>query len=136
MKPRIVCNNLLKFAVESRASVRVWRSKSAPNTACTRRVGVCAFSGSFRGSRLVPANWRPLVPPTRRYSDTANWAAIAFAGGVWQPDLSFKDKNEFGRLYGEWHRDSEDVRNRRLQFWEWWLLYAVPKACEQAWQNR
>jgi len=28
-----------------------------PNTACTRRVGVAAFSSSFLGSRLVPAKW-------------------------------------------------------------------------------
>jgi hypothetical protein len=27
-----------------------------PNTACTRRVGVAAFSGSLRGLKLVPAN--------------------------------------------------------------------------------
>ncbi len=36
----------------------------APNTACTRLVGVGAFSGSFLVSRLVPAKWRYLVPPT------------------------------------------------------------------------
>jgi hypothetical protein len=38
--------------------------KSPPNTACTRLVGVCAFSGSLRGLRLVPSKWRYLVPPT------------------------------------------------------------------------
>ena len=27
-------------------------------------VGVCAFSGSLRGLKLVPAKWRCLVPPT------------------------------------------------------------------------
>ena len=32
-----------------------WRSKNAPNTACTRRVGVVAFSSSLRGSKLVPS---------------------------------------------------------------------------------
>jgi hypothetical protein len=37
----------------------------APNTACTRRVGVCAFSGTLCGSELVPAKWRDPVPPTR-----------------------------------------------------------------------
>jgi len=35
-----------------------------PNTACTRLVGVCAFSGSLRGLELIPAKWRYLVPPT------------------------------------------------------------------------
>ena len=40
------------------------RSVSAPNTACTRLVGVCAFSGSLRGLKLVPSKWRYLVPPT------------------------------------------------------------------------
>jgi hypothetical protein len=28
-------------------------------------VGVCAFSGSLRGSELVPAKWRYLIPPRR-----------------------------------------------------------------------
>jgi hypothetical protein len=46
---------------------------NAPNTACTRSpaayagvmmVGVAAFSGSLRDSKLVPAKWRCLVPPT------------------------------------------------------------------------
>jgi len=36
----------------------------APNKACTRLVGVCAFSSSFLGSKLVPAKWHCLVPPT------------------------------------------------------------------------
>ena len=38
-----------------------------PNTACTRLVGVCAFSGSLRGLELVPSKWRCLVPPTSGY---------------------------------------------------------------------
>jgi len=37
----------------------------APNTACTRRVGLCAFSGSLRGLKWVPSKQRYLVPPTR-----------------------------------------------------------------------
>lgn len=40
-------------------------TKMPPNTPCTRRAGVCAFSGSLRGWKLVPAKWRFLVPPTR-----------------------------------------------------------------------
>ena len=45
-----------------------------PNTACTRSpaknagamvVGVCAFSSSLFGARLVPSKWRYLVPPRR-----------------------------------------------------------------------
>src|SRR5688500_4917432 len=39
-------------------------AKTAANKACTRLVGVAAFSGSFRGSRLIPSKWRYLVPPT------------------------------------------------------------------------
>jgi hypothetical protein len=46
----------------SKAKTRI--GQTAPNTACTRLVGVCAFSGSSRGLRLVPAKWHPLVPPT------------------------------------------------------------------------
>jgi hypothetical protein len=50
-----------------------WLNKTPPNTACTRSpteyvgavvVGVCAFSSSLRGLKLVPAQWRYLVPPT------------------------------------------------------------------------
>src|SRR5215216_1685189 len=49
------------------------RLAQAANTACTRPpakcagagvVGVCAFSGSFFGSKLVPSTWRYRVPPT------------------------------------------------------------------------
>jgi hypothetical protein len=32
----------------------------------TRLVGLTAFSGSWRGSKLVPSKWRCLVPPTSR----------------------------------------------------------------------
>ena len=35
------------------------------NTACTRRVGLAAFSSRLRGLRLVLAKWLSLVPPTR-----------------------------------------------------------------------
>ncbi len=70
------------------------------------------------------------------HSDTANWAAIAFAGGIWQPDLPLRDDNELGRVYGEWDRDTDDVRNGRMQFWKWWLLETIPMACERARQNR
>jgi hypothetical protein len=37
----------------------------APNTACTRRAGVAAFSSTLCGLELVPIKWRSLVPPTR-----------------------------------------------------------------------
>jgi|SRR6266508_4331652 len=39
-------------------------SKTLPNTACTRLVGVAAFWGSLRGLEWVPAKRRYLVPPT------------------------------------------------------------------------
>lgn len=42
------------------------------------------------------------------YGDTANWAAIAFAGGVWQPDLPLQE--EMGRVFGHWNRDLDDIR--------------------------
>jgi hypothetical protein len=35
-----------------------------PNKACTRLVGVAAFSSSFLGFKLVPSKQRSLVPPT------------------------------------------------------------------------
>jgi hypothetical protein len=39
-----------------------WQRRA--NNACTRHVGVCALSRSFRGLKLVPAKRRYLVPPT------------------------------------------------------------------------
>ena len=39
-------------------------SEEPPNNACTRLVGVGAFSGRLIGSRLVPSKWRCLIPPT------------------------------------------------------------------------
>jgi hypothetical protein len=41
-----------------------------PNTACTRLVGVCAFSGILCGLRLVLSKWRCLIPPTSRVTHT------------------------------------------------------------------
>ena len=41
------------------------RQKRA-NNACTRRLGVCAFSSSLRGFELVPSKERYLAPPSRR----------------------------------------------------------------------
>jgi hypothetical protein len=38
--------------------------QDAPNTACTRLVGVCAFLGTLRGLKWVPSKWRCLVSPT------------------------------------------------------------------------
>ena len=38
--------------------------KTPPNTACTRLVGVGAFSDRLCGLKLVPAKRRCLVPPT------------------------------------------------------------------------
>ncbi len=49
--------------LQSKECIKV---KTAPNTACTRRVGVAAFSSSLRGLKLVPVKWRYLVPPQRQ----------------------------------------------------------------------
>ncbi len=51
----------LEFVEIERGVIIKW----LPNTACTRRVGVCAFLGCLRGWELVPAKRRPRVPPTR-----------------------------------------------------------------------
>jgi hypothetical protein len=66
---------------------------------------------------------------TDRYSDTANWAAIAYAGGLWQPDPT--QDQEYGRVVGVWDYDRDETRQRRLQFWEWWLQEALPTAYAQ-----
>ena len=62
------------------------------------------------------------------YGDTANFAAIAYAGGEWQPGLPLHEEE---RVLGSWNRDLDIVRGRRLQFWKWWLLEAIPKAYTQ-----
>src|SRR6266508_5812975 len=50
---------------EKRMRTGKFRSEiNAHNTACTRLVGVAAFSGNFHGLRLVPSKRRYLVPPT------------------------------------------------------------------------
>ena len=61
-------------------------------------------------------------------SDTAKWAAIAGAGGIWIPDYS--EEKEYGRVVGTWNRNLSEVRTRRKMFWEWWLLEAIPKAIQ------
>src|SRR6266508_1184249 len=40
-----------------------FKIETLPNTACTRLVGVGAFSSSLRGLELIPSKWRYLVPP-------------------------------------------------------------------------
>ncbi len=60
--------------------------QKAANTACTRPptksvgavvVGVCAFSGTLCGLKLVPLKWRCLVPPTStpKGHNAHRWAA-------------------------------------------------------------
>ena len=39
----------------------------SPLTKHIRLVGVCAFSGTLRGLKWVPLEWRDLVPPTSGY---------------------------------------------------------------------
>jgi hypothetical protein len=46
--------------------VQVTFGVTAANNACTRRLGLCAFSGSFRGLELIPLKSRYLSPPSRR----------------------------------------------------------------------
>lgn len=62
------------------------------------------------------------------YGDAANFATIAYAGGEWQPDVPLYEEI---RVFGSWNRDLDIVRDRRLQFWKWWLLEAIPKAHAQ-----
>jgi hypothetical protein len=43
--------------------IRPYGQKRA-NNACTRQVGLCAFSSSLRGLKLIQSKWRCLIPPT------------------------------------------------------------------------
>ncbi len=63
------------------------------------------------------------------YSDAANFACIAYSGGEWSQEIPLRE--DIWRPIGIWNRDSNIVRSRRLQFWKWWLLDAIPKAYEQ-----
>jgi len=47
--------NLIKMGLMFVINQESQRSVSAPNKACTRLVGVGAFSGTLRGLKLVPA---------------------------------------------------------------------------------
>src|SRR5688572_3076749 len=53
-KDLAVCKNLVNMAKRS-CSASESSIHPAPNTACTRLVGVAAFSSSFFGFKLVPA---------------------------------------------------------------------------------
>lgn len=63
------------------------------------------------------------------YSDAANFAAIAASGGEWKPEIPLHE--DIIRLAGVWNTNLDSVRTRRLNFWRWWLLEAIPKAYEQ-----
>lgn len=67
---------------------------------------------------------------TDRYSDAANWAVISYSDGVWEPD--YTQDEEYGRVVGNWNLDRDEVRAKRRQFWEWWLLEAISDAREHA----
>ncbi len=55
----------LRLDESSKTKARtVTLSEQSPNNACTRRVGLCAFSGRLRGLELAPSNRRDLIPPT------------------------------------------------------------------------
>jgi len=48
-------NYLLECDAQEIPKSSVINAETQANTACTRLVGVCAFSGSLRGLKLVPA---------------------------------------------------------------------------------
>jgi hypothetical protein len=74
---------------------------------------------------------------TTAYGDAANYAVIAYAGGVWgaEPPTGFVWTYPW-TPEGYWNYDLDEVRARRQVFWEWWLLEAMPRARAQAQQYR
>jgi hypothetical protein len=63
------------------------------------------------------------------YGDAARWAAMAAAGGTWKlvAEEAFPEPEIV-----QWDFSSAAVRQRRRDFWEWWLREAVPAAWEAA----
>jgi len=84
-------------------------------------LGDDAFNEAYNVSRKITQ-----IDDT--YGDTANFAVIAYAGGEWQPDEPLYEEM---RVFGSWNTDLDSVRAKRLQFWKWWLLEAIPWAREQ-----
>jgi hypothetical protein len=99
---------------------------------CVYKTALCALDSAcgvdqFQHARLNEAT-TAIEDVT---SDAANWASIAFAGGTWvaDPDGPIDD---FRHESGDWNYDLPEVRARRLDFWTWWLLEAIPRARELA----
>jgi hypothetical protein len=69
------------------------------------------------------------VTITDRYSDTANWAAIAYAGGVWKPDPT--QEPEYGRVVGVWDYERDETRQRRRVVLVMLLQEPQPKSYKQ-----
>jgi hypothetical protein len=85
----------------------------------------------------------------RHHGDAAKYAAIAYAGGAWQPtDLNRWSLDEKKQLWipkdddayyyydialerGKWDYDDPTVRLRRKEFWEWWLTDVISSAWHQ-----
>lgn len=61
----------------------------------------------------------------RSFGDAARWSAIAAAGGSWR--LVSEDP-EFEEEVVQWDFSSNVVRERRRDFWEWWLHEATQAA--------
>jgi len=59
-----LCVNFRQVDCSSGFQVASLAQHKTPNTACTRLVGVGAFSSSFRGFELVRSKWHSRVPPT------------------------------------------------------------------------
>src|SRR5687768_3839261 len=62
--PRSRFNCLIECALKHRLPSALSVNQGRPNTACTRLVGVCAFSSRLHSLELIPLKWRCLVPPT------------------------------------------------------------------------
>lgn len=71
-----------------------------------------------------------LFDPTTSVDDASTYAAIAVAGGTWQPLNSPASARAAAR--GRWDWQTEEAQLRRAVFWEWWLRDAVPAAWERA----
>jgi hypothetical protein len=108
-----------------------WCVYSAALAALEYAFGIDNFVQEYR---YVPDSTTMI---TSAYGDAANYAAITYAGGIWQAEIP----EDFVWDYpwvpeGYWNRDLDEVRARRQEFWEWWLLDALPRAREEAQRYR
>jgi hypothetical protein len=98
---------------------------------CVYEAALRTLHNAWTYSRLQQARAVDALPGTLSTTDDAStFAAIAVAGGKWQPlDGAARASRAAS---GRWDWQTEEAQLRRAVFWEWWLRDAVPAAWSMA----